>query len=153
MHHLLCSAQNSIGLRAKERLIQKMGKSNNVGIIKAMDPLFKRQEFSVFLFILSIYFLFTISQRKASVPEQSYNLNMYLESALFLFLTTLMPCISAVGNPDGITLFQRQASPTAAASTTLTSTTSTGDEISEAFYFNIDGKIFPPDVDVDDVTL
>lgn len=153
MHHLLCSALNCIGLRAKERLIQKMGKYNKLGIIKAMDPLLKRQEFSVFLFILSIYSLFAISQRKASVPKQSYNLNMHLESALFLSLTTLMPRVSAVLNPDGITLFQRQASPTAAASTTLTSTTSTGDEISEAFNFTLDGKIFPPDIDVDDVTM
>ena len=130
-----------------------MVKFNNVGITKAMDPLLKRQEFSVFLFIFSIYFLFAISQRKASIPKQSYNLNMYLESALFLFLTTLMPRVSAVGNPDGITLFQRQASPTAAASTTPTSTMSTGDEISEVLSFNIDGKIFPPDIEVDDVTM
>ena len=130
-----------------------MGRLKNIRIIKAMDPLLKRQKIPVLLPISFIYLPFEISQQKASVPKQPYNLNMFLESAPFLILTTLIPHVSAVGKPDGITLFQRQASPTAAASTMLPTTTSTGDEISEPFSFSLDGKIFPPDIVMGDVIM
>lgn len=78
---------------------------------------------------------------------------MYLDSVPFLVLAALTPPISAVGNPDGITLFHRQASSTAATPTTLTSATSTPDEIGEPFNFTLDGKIFPPIIDVDGVKV
>ncbi|KAM0800076.1 hypothetical protein BDR22DRAFT_963331 [Usnea florida] len=78
---------------------------------------------------------------------------MFLKPALFLSLTTLIPHVSAVRNLDGITIFQRQASPTAAASTTLPTTTSTGDEFSDPFSFTLDGKIFPPDIVADNVII
>ena len=118
-----------------------MGRPKNIGIIKAMDPLLKRQEIPVLLSTSFVYLPFEIIQQKASIPKQPYNLNMFLELALFLFLTALIPHISAVRSPDGITLFQRQASPTVAASTTLPTTMSTGDEISDPFSFTLDEKI------------
>ena len=130
-----------------------MGRLRNIRIIKAMDPLLKRQKSPVILPLSFAYLPFEISQQNASVPKQPYILNMFLEPAPFLFLTTLIPHVSAVGNPDGITLFQRQASPTAAASTMPPTTTSTGDEISEPFSFTLDGKIFPPDVVMDGVIM
>ena len=118
-----------------------------------MDPLLKRQKVPVILPISFVYLPFGKNQQKASVPKQPYNLNMFLEPDPFLFLTTLIPHVSAVGNSDMITLFQRQASPTAAASTVLPTTTSTGDEISEPFGFTLDGKIFPPDIVMGDVIM
>ena len=118
-----------------------------------MDPLLKRQKIPALLRISFVHLPFEISQQKASIPKQPYNFNMILEPAPFLFLLRLIPHVSAVSNPDEITLFQRQASPTAAASTMPPTTTSTGDEISEPFSFALDGKIFPPDVVMDDVIM
>lgn len=77
---------------------------------------------------------------------------MHLDLALFLLVVALTPRVSAFGDMDVITLPQRQASPKAAASTTLTSAMSTPDELSEPFSFCLDGKIIPPVIDVGGVT-
>lgn len=89
--------------------------------------------------------------------------NMILSPVVYLLLgIVLSPCISALEEPKGIALYERNTTPAPSQSTETYTTTSSSslpsttisppNEILEAVNITIDGQLFPPPIQIEGLT-